>query len=141
MHMEANKFLKAQLDDVGYQLNAVFAGLTDDQWNEKATPESMSPAETAEHLAECYTAMIASADGKAHSWGTYSIEDKSPVNLFKTMTGLREEAVARATAENDEKLVKAGSAYLSLHDAYHVGQMVTLRLKLGGFEPYSIYNH
>lgn len=139
--MEANEFLKSQLDDVGYQLNAVFAGLSDNQWSEKATPESMSPAETAEHLAECYTALLATAEGKEHSWGTFSIEDKSPANLMQTMTSLREQAVAKATATNDEKMVKAGSAFMSLHDAYHVGQMVTLRLQLGEFEPYSIYNH
>jgi len=139
--METKDFLKAQLDDVGYQLNAVFAGLTDEQWHAKVTPDTMSPAETANHLCDCYSALLANADGGEYEWGSLKIEDQSPANLYKTMMDLRSQAVKRATDATEERLNQLGSSYVSLHDAYHVGQLVTLRLKLGGFEPYSIYNH
>lgn len=137
--MSTTDFLKSQLDDTGKQLQSVFSNFPADKWNEKATPHSFSAAETAEHLAECYQAFLTHADGQEYEWGTFQIEDKTPANLQKTMTDMRTKAVLRATSTTDEKIQQYASSYIVLHDAYHVGQMVTLRLNIGDFDPYSLY--
>jgi uncharacterized damage-inducible protein DinB len=137
--MSTQEFLKTQLSDVAKQLNAVFANLPADQWHGKATEQSMSAAETANHLADCYNAFLTSAAGGKHEWGSTVIEDQSPLGLITAMTELRNECVKLATSSDDPKIHHLASEFVCIHDAYHVGQMVTLRMKLGDFDPYSIY--
>lgn len=139
--MTINEFLKYQLEDSGHQLQAVFADFPEGQWDAKITDEAMSAAETAFHLCECYTAFLAHADGKEHSWGTYDLDDKSPANLVGTMFSLRARSIEALEKSQSEQTAKDATAYIILHDAYHVGQMCTLRLKLGNFDAYSIYQH
>ncbi len=137
--MSTQEFLKTQLSDAGKQINAVFANLSAEQWNERIVPEAMSPTETANHLADCYNAFLTSAAGGKHEWGSTIIEDQSPTGLTTAMANLRNKCVAIATESEDPKVHHMASEYICLHDTYHVGQMVTLRLKLGEFDPYSIY--
>lgn len=137
--MSTSAFLKNQLDTVGKQLQSVFNEFPESKWDEKATPVSFSAAETAEHLAECYQAFLVHAEGNDYEWGTYQIEDKSPENLVKTMFDQRAKATAVAASSEDPKIHNFATDYILLHDAYHVGQIVTLRLTIGDFDPYSLY--
>ncbi len=137
--MTTKDFLKMQLDDSGHQVDAVFAGLPEDQWDARVVAEAMSPRETAEHLAECYIALQDEAQGRKHDWGSYSAPDKSGEALIANLKAERAKAEELALASDDPGVWAMASSFVALHDAYHVGQMVTLRLTLGDFNPYSIY--
>lgn len=137
--MSVQDFLKTQLDDSGKQINAVFENFPADKWQEKVTAESMSAAETANHLADCYNAFLTSAAGGKHEWGSTKIEDQSPEGLIQAMSDLRAKCAEQAINSDDPKVHHMASEYVCLHDTYHVGQMVTLRMKLGDFDPYRIY--
>lgn len=140
-HVTTVEFLSHQVADGRFQLEKIFAGLTDDQWNARLTPGSMTPLETAIHLSDCYVALGESVDGLDHEWGSFTLEDKSPANVEKVLFELRDSGVAKALEKADERSLKALSEYVALHDAYHVGQLASLRLSFGdGWDPYSIYN-
>ena len=139
--MTPREFLKERLADVEYQLNAVFANFPDGKWDEKVNEHAMSASETAAHLSECYTAFLTNAEGNEYSWGTFKPASMEPTKLVKSMFELREKACTMAVATDDPKIHKLAASFITLHDAYHVGQMVTLRLTIGEFDPYSIYNH
>lgn len=134
-------FVREQLDDSGYQLSKVFEGISGEQWGAKVTDESMSPRETVAHLCECYVAVQAGLEGQEHSWGTYTIPEMSDDALPTFLAESRQKAVNAIVSSSNPKAPSLASAYVTLHDAYHVGQLVTLRLGFGGFDPYSIYNH
>ncbi|MFM9873359.1 MAG: DinB family protein [Fimbriimonadaceae bacterium] len=137
--MSTQDFIKTQLEDSGKQLTAVFTGIPVDKWDEKVTEHAFSAKETANHLADCYNAFLTAADGGEHEWGSTIIEDQSPDGLTKAMFDLRTKCADQAGSTDDPKIHHLASEYICLHDAYHVGQMVTLRMKLGDFDPYSIY--
>lgn len=137
--MTTQEFLKIQLDDVGRQVQRVFENLPDDQWDARLTETSMTPRETAEHLTECYQAFLTEAAGEKHQWGSFQAPDKNPQALLALMANLRLQAEQTAIASDDPAHWAHASAFIALHDAYHVGQLVALRLKLGDFHPYSIY--
>lgn len=137
--MSVQEFLTAQLNDVGNQLTAVFANYPEQNWHEKVTPEAMSAAETAYHLADCYNAFLTSAAGGKHEWGSTVIEDQTPTGQINAMLALRAKCLDIAASSDDPKIHTMASDYISLHDAYHVGQMVTLRIKLEDFDSYNIY--
>lgn len=89
----------------------------------------MSPRDILEHLAEAYTALIASCKGEKHAWGSFVIPDKSSANLVKVFTLIRNEAVETALAHEDEATLKHVYDYIIGHDNYHVGQLVLSRLQ------------
>ena len=139
--MTTQEFLQVQLKDVGNQVQAVFRDLPADKWDEQATPQSMSARDTLHHLAECCQAFLTSAEGGEHNWGAWSVEDTSSSNLMSVYTDLRDKCIATVGSTNDPVVLKHASDFLALHEAYHVGQMVTLRLIINSdFDPYSIYS-
>ena len=139
--MTAKELILAQINDVGFQLNVALSNIDPADWEKQVVPEAMSAAETALHLCECYTAFLAHANDLEHSWGTYSLDDTSQDNVLKTRHNLREQAIQQLSENFSEKSASDATAYIILHDAYHVGQLCTLRLKLGNFDAYSIYQH
>lgn len=137
--MNGPELIKHQLDAAGNQVEKAFAGLSGDQWNHQATKDTMSPVGIAEHLAECYEACLKHLRGEQHEWGSYSIDDKSPENVMATMRAKRQEAASQLIAKGDEDALKTASDYMVLHDAYHVGQLAAIRMDIGGWNPYSLY--
>ncbi len=139
--MTARELLQGQLEETGYQLEACFAGLDGASWDAKDPDTAMSPRETALHLAEAYRAYTTHMDGGKHEWGSYRLEDSSLEGVLANWRKEREEATARALASDTDESYRLAQDYILLHDAYHVGQLATLRIRLGGWDPYSIYRH
>ncbi|MCB0825059.1 MAG: DinB family protein [Armatimonadetes bacterium] len=139
--MTTQEFVQEQVAIVGKQVQAVFRNMPADKWDEQATPQSMSSRDTLHHLAECCQAFLTSAEGGEHDWGSWSVEDTSSDNLMKVYVDLRDKCIAKVGESEDPGIMKLAGDFLSIHEAYHVGQMVTLRLMIGGdFDPYSIYS-
>ena len=140
--MTAAELTRYQLEDSGFQLERCLEHLTEGQLDARAAPQGMSARDMVEHLCEAYQAFVASAEGKKYSWGTFSIQDKSKENLLKTFREERQRAVQAAMTRTDEKDLKNAYAYLTAHDAYHVGQLCLVNLAANpSWDPYSIYNH
>lgn len=136
--MEAKELLRHQISDAGYQLNKVFEGV-DSSLDFKLTPASMSPRETAIHLAECYTAALAEANGGKHEWGTYKPKSDDFQAIWAEMQELRAKASAAMMEATGQET--HANAFIVAHDYYHVGQMAQLRLQREpSWDPYSIYN-
>lgn len=138
--MDLKAALKYQLDDSGHQIKKVLEGLDGDQWDAKEREDLMSPRDVVGHLTECYIAADKSLNGQEHEWGSYIPADDEPERLFETMMAERNKASEAILAKPDEKAVKAATAYIILHDAYHVGQLAALRIKITpDWDVYSIY--
>lgn len=135
--MLATELLQKQIEETGFQVRQVVAGLSGDQWDAKVNENAMSARETIIHLTECYLAVRATAQGQQHEWGSYQPEDTSESAILAAWE--TERATAAALVTGSPEHLATGSAYVVGHDNYHVGQLVTLRLTLGGFDPYSIY--
>jgi hypothetical protein len=137
--MTALELTQWQLEHTGRQLEKALEGLNDEGFSHRSSKSAMSPAEVVEHLCECYSAMSKSCDGEEHEWGTFSIEDKSPANLLAQLRLIRSEALAKLANANDDQL-KSAFLYGTEHDAYHIGQLCTVRIELDpSWNPYSIY--
>ncbi|MES1228276.1 MAG: hypothetical protein ABUL72_06355, partial [Armatimonadota bacterium] len=108
-------------------------------WDARSNPEAMTPREVVAHLADCYVAVTDEAAGKEHEWGATVVSDNASEALAQ-MIQLRHEAIAALGTMPLEKANSTASNFIVLHDAYHVGQLATLRLHLGGWDPMSIYN-
>ena len=138
--MELKDALNYQLETSAQQVDKVLEGLAEDKWGAKLRDESMSPAEVVAHLTECYIAAQKELKGEPHEWGSYVPADDSPNALVAAMRAERKKACDAITAKSDEESVKAATQYIVLHDAYHVGQLATLRLSVDpSWDAYSIY--
>ena len=140
-HMTTVDYVRYQLDDLGFQLNACFGAIGEDLLELKLTPQSMTPRETVEHLCEAYLAFLAHVEGEKWNWGSFSIADRSKPNLMETLHEIRGRATTAACAdEKDEDRLKTAHAYITAHDAYHVGQLSLLLVNHNpAWDPYSIY--
>lgn len=137
--MTIRDFQQHTMDDVGYQLDKVLEGMSDEHFDFKVCEAAMTPAEIIEHLCEAYQAIITETMGGTHEWGSFSIEDKSPANLKAQLKTMRARARQAALDSDNPKL---GHAYVTAHDAYHVGQLALIRLQTdSSWDPYSLYNH
>ena len=140
--MTAKELLEKQIADVSYQLDKALEGLLEDQLDYKVVPSALSIREQVEHLCEVYTAVEAISKGQDHPWGAYTVEDKSWSNLTSLMSSLRANAIAIVTADDEDKTLLRGSAFIVGHDNYHVGQICTSRIAQDPtWNPFSIYNH
>ena len=137
--MTATELIAFQLDDVGNQLKKVLDGMEKHK-NHKVCDKSMSPAETIEHLCECYQAFTTESQGGTHEWGSFFLSDKSWESLTSQFTSMRDRAVRLAKASEETRVLRAASAYMVAHDAYHVGQLASCRIDADeAWDPYSIY--
>jgi uncharacterized damage-inducible protein DinB len=138
--MTASELVLSQLADSGFQVNAVLDGITEEQADAKTLDFALSARETLVHLSECCVAFIESCQGINHNWGTYTSSAPTLGDLKTEFDNLRSDVVSRIS--DDEKVLKDASAYVILHEAYHVGQLAQLRLHLNPeWNAYSIYNH
>lgn len=137
--MTTQEFMNYQLNDVGNQLKGVFKDLPADAWDKRSTAEAMTPRETAVHLLECYEAFLVESEGKKHNWGTFKPEQTTSEYLLEEMVSKRGRCMDIAIKSTDPEVIKHASSFIIVHDAYHVGQLATLRLQLGEWDPYSIY--
>lgn len=139
--MNATELMKIQLADSGNQVAKTLEGLDGIKWETKMRDDLMSPKEVVVHLTECYIAAEKHAKGEEHEWGTYLPADEDPKALVENMWSQREKATDALLEKGDEDSMKAASSYITLHDAYHVGQLAALRMELTpDWDPYSIYS-
>jgi hypothetical protein len=139
--MDLKDVLKYQLESTGYQVDKVLEGLPEDQWDARLREDCMSPKEAVAHLIECYVAVQKDMAGHQHEWGAYMPADDAPPALMEEMRAERRRAWDGLIKSGDEKAIRAATQYIVLHDAYHVGQLATLRLGLDPkWDPYSIYS-
>lgn len=137
--MDLATTLRKQADDAGYQIQQAFAGLPDDRFDHRAHPQMLTPREMAVHLTDCYRNTVRVANGEEPQWGSYQPGDAAPAELLETMRSARGLAV-EACLSSGEKSAHLLTDYILLHDAYHVGQMCTIRLDLDPeWNAYSIY--
>lgn len=138
--MKGKDLLQYEADNIGYQLEQVFANLPPNLRDAKLVKATMSPNETLEHLCECYQAAIEDSEGKAHDWAAgFKLETLDWDERLETWRSMRSRALQAVLADDDAKL-KACSSYITSHDAYHVGQLCMLRInRESDWDPYSIY--
>ena len=136
--MDAKTLALSQIEEVGYSLDKTLEGISGDQWDAKATDETMTPREIVTHLADCYVATQKSAAGEEPAWGSTVLSDDA-TEAVKQMKEHRAAAVASLEPIPAEKAAHLASSFIILHDAYHVGQLASIRLKNEGWDPYSIY--
>lgn len=138
--MTARDLLEYEIDDIGYQLDAVVHGMPETAQEVAPTPISMTPKQTIEHLCEAYQAVTVHAEGGTYEWGSFSIADKSWSNLTSTLESLRMSARSAVTQDENEDRLKSGYDYIVAHDAYHVGQLAIARIAADPeWDPYSMY--
>lgn len=129
-----------QIDSVGKQIAACYAGISEKALDMRAAPAGMTAREMLEHFGECYVAAIKHMNGEEHSWGTYSVEDKSFKNLWALYEDLRAKAKAACTEGDAENGADTAFGYITSHDTYHVGQLCLIRLADDpNWDAYSIY--
>ncbi len=140
--MTASELMQAQIDMLTAQVEACYAGLGKNDFDREILPQMMRPSRMLDHLAECVHAFLAKKDGADYDqWGvtglTGTLEER-----MATYRELREQAKAGIAGREDEKALIAASDFLTAHDAYHVGQLVTMRLTIDPeWNAYSIYGH
>ena len=138
--MDTKDLIRYQIEASAKQVDKVLEGLADDKWGVK-TGGCMSASETVVHLTECYVAAQTQLSGGSHEWGSYKAAEETPAELATKMRSERSKAWEAVLAADDDEAGKTATEYLVLHDAYHVGQLATLRM---GFDPewdaYSIYS-
>jgi uncharacterized damage-inducible protein DinB len=137
--MTKDELLQLQLSETEKQLRAVFANFPAENWHDHLTPHSMSADETARHLCDCYEALKVNSQGGKFEWGSFSIGEKSQAELVDFLFEHRTAAINIAKDSRHEKADTLIAEYVVLHDCYHVGQLATMRLNFGEFDPYSIY--
>ena len=137
--MTVNEFLAEQLADTHLQVTAVYEGLPNADWDKKSNEAAMSPREILGHLTECCHAFL-SEDPNKYEWGTYQIGDKANEDLMAEYNDLRSKCVDKANNATEDEVMRGASNFIALHEAYHVGQLATLRLSLDPeWNAYSIY--
>ncbi len=137
--MTATEFAKEELDNVGYMLEQAFEGIDDKTLDLRTSSKSMTAREMAEHLSECYQAVITTSRGEKYEWGSFRAADKSWPALGNEMKAMRAKAVLTCLDGTDEALRRAKD-YLISHDNYHVGQLCLIRLEADeNWDAYSIY--
>jgi uncharacterized damage-inducible protein DinB len=137
--MTSQELLQYELDQVRKQIEACFAGMSDEAFTTKCAPNGMSPAEILEHLADAYEAFIVTLRGEKYNFGSFVIDPKTRKNLEKAWTDQRKRAVEVAMTD-DDKVMKEAYDYLVGHDNYHVSQLVLSRLQVEpGWDSYLIY--
>lgn len=117
-------------------------GLSESAWDARVSPSSMSPREQIGHLSECYHAAMEMMAGREYAWGSWTTSESTSTGLMAQWQQMRDHAVGEALREDaTPKARQSAIDYIVLHDAYHVGQLVLIRIETDpGFDPYSIYS-
>lgn len=138
--MTGQELLIFQIQTTANQVERAIDGLSDSDMEHKVSGQCMDIGSILEHLCECRVAFLAESAGNKHNWGTYQAPDRSLAGLRNTFRDLTDKAVELVKSEDSEDVLKHGSDFVVLHDAYHVGQLCATRLTFDrAFDPYSIY--
>lgn len=122
------------------QVQAALAGLTEAQADSVSNPQAMSAKTTLLHLAECARAALTMKNGGEHEWGTGETTAASLAEANALYRRDRDALDQALSGEIDEKTLSVIGDFIVLHEAYHVGQLCTLRLSLDpAWDAYSIY--
>lgn len=107
----------------------------------KLTPAAMSPMETAEHICHVYHAIMEVAKGATFDWSLpYSSGETTLAGRIAKFNAMHAQALEVIAANPTDKVLEEALDFVSLHNAYHVGQICLLRMdKEEGWNPYSIY--
>ncbi len=139
--MTARELIEKQLEESGYQFNACLKDLTEENFEAKPVAAMMSLKEIVEHCMEACQAVITGVAGGKHDWGTFQTPALPMTQLIEHFNILRGQAVSAGLSKFDDGAHWL-SDYLVLHETYHVGQMVAIRLTLDeSWNFYSIYRH
>lgn len=137
--MTAIEAASALMNTAAGQVEGALKDWPADQWDARLNEHTMSAREQVIHLTECCLAFQKSLTGEEHSWGTYAPEDTSVDSILAAWREERAKCAAAIPTANDEQL-KHAFDYIVLHDAYHVGQLVSLHLTLvPDWNSYAIY--
>lgn len=137
--MTANELVIAQLADTHLQVTMVYEGLPESGWTQCSNPQAFTPRQTLAHLTECCQAML-SDDPNKYEWGSFDDSGFNNDELMAKFNELRSKCVEKASNSTDDQVLSNAVNFLALHEAYHVGQLVTLRLSLDpDWNSYSIY--
>lgn len=138
-----HSLLKSALQSTNYQITKVFEGFSDErgEFDIRICPEAKTARETLEHLCDCYQGFMEMSHDKEYVWGSFHAENQSTSQLLETCHELRKKAENFALSHaHDPKAAEFALGMLSLHEAYHVGQMCLLRIRVDPtWNPYSIY--
>ena len=138
--MDTHQLLNYQLDRVKGQLTKVTADLTEDQVDFRPVANMYTIRETLHHLSDTYVATQVLAAGGTPEFGTFKFEDASWSGHLAEAFSLRGAAIDSLMASKEDSSLTTTSDYILLHDAYHVGQLATLRNALDPeWSSYSIY--
>ncbi len=136
----SQEMLGFALDATMKQLKRVLEGLAEQDWDKRSCDAAETPREMVLHLGESYEALLDAVAGREHEWGSFSVPDTGSGALMTAVFHLRDKACAAALQSSDPEIWQTAIGYLALHDAYHVGQLATLRLTLDpNWNAYSIY--
>lgn len=133
---------KKVLDTSGFQVSQVFAGLKDEDWQRRLLPDTMSPQEVILHLTECCKAALhrVTQESDFDGWGKTVMSGSTPEKWIEEFNACRAQAISAGLEEDSERNQEILMDLLSLHEAYHVGQLCTLRLQIDpSWNYYSIY--
>ncbi|HVT14154.1 MAG TPA: hypothetical protein VHE55_17970 [Fimbriimonadaceae bacterium] len=128
--MTGKELLQYEIEQVGKQIDACLDGMSDAAFHSPCAPNGMTPCQILEHLSEAYVAFAAVSKGEKHSWGSFSVHDKSKENLEKVFRECRDAASKAALAGEDDETQKHAYDYIIGHDNYHVGQLVLGRMSV-----------
>ncbi len=138
--MQTIEILNTQMKDAGLQLERVYDGVAEDHADFQAHVAMMTPRQIACHLADCYVAVQRTVLGEEPDWGSYKAPGSS---LSDALTGMKEErakALESIGTVDEAKQIHLATDFMILHDAYHVGQMCSIRLAIDPeWNNYSIY--
>jgi|CXWL01.1.fsa_nt_gi hypothetical protein len=128
--MQTIETLNTQMAGAGFQLEKVFEGVEESHADFLAHPAMMTPRQVAVHLADCYVAMQKKARSEEPEWGSYQAPGSSLKDALAGMKAEREKAMGSISILDEKEQIHLATDFLILHDAYHVGQMCTIRLAI-----------
>jgi uncharacterized damage-inducible protein DinB len=138
--MTAAELLRTQIDDAGYQLGKVLEGVREEDLDTKVESISMTLRQHVEHLCESYVAAATELHGGHHEWGTFALPNRSIATLLDTFNQVRNDTAQKLLSAEGDQGLHLASAYIVLHDGYHVGQLCALRQAIdSSWSSFSIY--
>jgi uncharacterized damage-inducible protein DinB len=138
--MTAHDLLEFEMIRAGKQIDACLNGMAESAYDEKCSPNGMTPREMLEHLCDAYEAFIVASRGEKYDFGSFVVEDKSTANLRSVFSSQRAKAVAAALGKDDDKHQREAYEYIVGHDNYHVGQLCLCRMQSDpAWDTYAIY--
>lgn len=124
------------------QLRAAYKGMPDAVFEARLNEKTMTPKEMAGHMQEACAALQKAMRGEEHEWGSFQPPAGSGEQAVAALMAERAKAVAAVLASPEPGKLAEGLDYLTVHEAYHIGQIAALRLAHEpDWDAYSLYAH